>query len=841
MKSSWIKTALPHILAIVLFLLIALFYGQPAIQGKVLEQHDIVGWKGMAQQSFEFKEKYGHFPLWTNSMFGGMPAYTIAYDGPAVQTIVLQSIITLGLPVPISFFFLACLCFYFLCLVFRVNPYIGMMSAIAYAYATFDPIIIAVGHNTQMMAIAYAPAVIGSLALIYRKQYLAGTALLALFFGLQVSTQHVQVVYYTCLIMGFFSLAFLVGAIREKQGKVLVPAFGSALVAVLLGLATYAVTWMPLQEYAKETMRGGKSELTPADSTVKSSGGLNKDYAFFYGSYGIAETFTLINPGMYGGGSAGALLKSGHSAFANKLTEVGMPEDNALGFANAYAYWGNQPGHAGPVYLGAIICFLFILGFVVVDGWQKWWMLAAVTLAILLSWGKNFASFNYFIFDYLPLYNKFRAPSMALVIPQLIFPLMAALALQQILNNSLTREALWKKFKLAVYITGAVLAILILFYFSADFSGPNDAKLKEQLAGMMLSGAQGNANPQLQQQAASFSQSVVHALQDDRKGLYFADLIRTLLLIGAAVILTGAYLKDKLKAQVLLIALLAISSFDLLGVANRYLNANNYVEKDTYDASFQPTAADLEILKDTKKPFRVFDQTDPQGPFNGSRAAYFHNSVGGYSPAKLSLYNDLIEHQLSKGNMKVFNMLNTRYFIGTNPSTNQPVAQVNPDAYGPAWFVQSLQQVKNADEEMKALDSADLRRVAIIQSRYAAAAGATPVYDSTASITWVDNQNDLVSYKSKAASNQFAVFSEIFYDKGWNAYIDGKLTPYVKVNYVLRGMPVPAGEHTIEFRFEPKVVATSKLITSIAAVIVFLLLGLAGWIAWKEKGNAAVA
>lgn len=841
MKSSWIKTALPHILAIVLFLLIALFYSQPAIQGKVLEQHDIVGWKGMAQQSFEFKEKYGHFPLWTNSMFGGMPAYTIAYDGPAVQTIVLQSIITLGLPVPISFFFLACLSFYFLCLVFRVNPYIGMMSAIAYAYATFDPIIIAVGHNTQMMAIAYAPAVIGALALIYRKKYLAGIALLALFFGLQVSTQHVQVVYYTCLVMGFFSLAFLIDSFRNKQAAQVFPAFGAALLAVLLGLATYAVTWMPLQEYAKETMRGGKSELTPADSTVKSTGGLNKDYAFFYGSYGITETFTLINPGMYGGGSAGALLKSGHSEFANKLTEVGMPEENALSFANAYAYWGNQPGHAGPVYLGAIICFLFIVGCVLVTGWQKWWMIGAVVLAVMLSWGKNFTAFNYFIFDYLPLYNKFRAPSMALVIPQLIFPLMAAIGVQNVIDNKRSREDLWKKFKLAVYITSGVLAILVLFYFSADFSGPNDAKLKEQLSGMMMSGAQGNSNPQLQQQAASFSQSVVHALQDDRKGLYASDLIRTLLLIAASVVLLGAYLKDKIKVQVLLPAILAISSFDLLGVANRYLNSNNYVEKDTYDASFQPTAADLEILKDTRKPFRVFDQIDPQGPFNGSRAAYFHNSVGGYSPAKLSLYNDLIEHQLSKGNMRVFNMLNTRYFIGTNPGTNQPIAQVNPEAYGPAWFVQSFQQVKNADDEMKALDSTDLRQVAIIQNRYAAAAGPVPVYDSSASITWLDNQNDKVSYKTKAASNQFAVFSEIYYDKGWNAYIDGKLTPYVKVNYVLRGMAVPSGEHTIEFRFEPKVVATSKMITSIAAIIVFLLLLLAGWQAWKVKGKVVSA
>ncbi|ULQ53787.1 YfhO family protein [Flavihumibacter fluvii] len=835
MKSTWFKTAIPHILAIVLFLLIAVIYCQPAIQGKVLEQHDIIGWKGMAQQSFEFKEKYGHFPLWTNSLFSGMPAYTIAYDGPAIQTIILQPIITLGLPVPISFFFLACLAFYFMCLVFRINPYISAMAAIAYAYATFDPIIIAVGHNTQMMAIAYAPAVIGSLILIYQRKYLAGAALLALFFGLQISTQHVQVVYYTSIIMALITIAYLVNSVREKQLREIFPALGVALVAALVGLGTYAVTWLPLQEYSHESMRGGKSELTLSDSTNKSKGGLNKDYAFFYGSYGIAETFSIFTPGIYGGGSAGRAFKPGKSAFAEKLTEAGVPEESAIQFANSYAYWGNQPGHAGPVYLGSIICFLFIVALVFTRSWHKWWIVAAVIFAIFLSWGKNFSSLNYFIFDYLPLYNKFRAPSMALVIPQLLFPLMAALGLQELIAAKMPKELAWKKFKTAVYITGGVFALLLAFYLTADFAGPNDAALKEQLSGMMLNGAQGNVTPQIQQQAAAFGQTVVRSLQDDRQGLFTSDLLRSFLLIAIAVVLIGAYLKDKITQQVLLAGVLVASSFDLIGVAARYLNAENYVEKEAFENSFQPTAADLEILKDTNKPFRVFDQIDNQGPFNGSRASYFHNSVGGYSPAKLSLYNDLIEKQLSKGNMNVFNMLNTRYFIGTNPANNQPVAQLNTGAFGAAWLVKSIKYVKNADEEMQALDSTNLKDIAVIQQKYASIGGQSPTYDSTASIQWVENLNDKIVYKTKSASNQFAVFSEIHYDKGWNAYVDGKLAPYVKVDYVLRGMAIPAGDHTIEFRFEPASVTISKTITTVCAILVYLLLALTAWQAWRSR------
>ncbi|KIC92715.1 YfhO family protein [Flavihumibacter solisilvae] len=842
MKSTWLKTATPHIIAILIFLVVSVIYCQPALQGKVVEQHDIQGWKGMAQQSFEFKEQHGHFPLWSNSMFSGMPAYTFTSNGAPLETIYIQSLITLALPEPMSFFFLACVTFYFLAMVLRVNPLAGIMAALAYAYSTFDPIIIAVGHNTQMIAIGYAPAVIGSLLLVFQRRYLLGGTLLALFFGLQTSTQHIQVVYYTAIVMILISIAYLVKSIKESDLKSAFTGYGVALLAGILGLATYAISWYPLKDYAKETMRGGKSELTVAtDSTNKTKGGLDKDYAFGW-SYGIGESATFLVPRAYGGSTATMVNNELKSEFGDNtktagtlMEKTGMQEDQANSFVKQLpAYWGPQPGTSGPVYFGAVICFLFILGLFYVKSWHKWWILAATITGIFLSWGKNFSSLNYFLFDFLPLYNKFRAPSMALIIPQLTFPLLAALGIQQFLEDKDTDEIKKKKFRMTLMTAGAVILLLAAFYFMADYSGERDASLKQQLTSSMLGGAK-QVTPDVQQQAEGFAQTMVNSLRADRQSLFGADLLRSVIFILVAAGLFYFYKTGKIKQQVLLIGLLIASSIDLLGIAGRYLNYRNFVEKDEFEAAFQPTAADLAIKKDTQLPFRVFDQSENANPFESSRASYFHNSIGGYSPAKLGLYQDIITHQLAKGNMQVFNMLNTRYFIQQDPSTGQPVPRQNPEAFGPSWFVREVRFVKNADEEMKALDSASLKETAIIQERYRSNAGKAPVYDSSATIQWLENLNDIVKYKSNSNSDQFAVFSEVFYDHGWNAYIDGKPAPYVKVNYILRGMSIPAGSHDIEFRFEPPVIRLSQSITVISSAIVYLLLIGLAFLSWKRK------
>ncbi|RYF90367.1 MAG: hypothetical protein EOO03_03840 [Chitinophagaceae bacterium] len=795
------KKLLPHIIAVLVFLIVAVVFCKPAIEGKVVYQHDLQGWRGMVQQSVEFKETYGHYPLWTNSLFSGMPAFQIAMDAThSLSMGYFEKVFTLGLPQPINFFFLACICLYFLCIVLRINPWISILAGLAYAYSTYDPVIIMVGHVTKMASMAYAPAVLGSFLLILNKKYWSGTALLILFSFLLISQNHVQIVYYTLFIALAIAIAYAVKAFKEGETLHLFKGAALALVAGLIGLAGAAITLMPTAEYAKETMRGGRSELTDTTNVGnKTKGGLDKDYAFNW-SYGIGETFTLMVPGIYGGSSGGELTEK--SEVAKVLIEQGVPEDNAAQIARQLpSYWGPQPNTSGPVYLGAIICFLFILGLVYLDTWHKWWIAGVTLFAIVLAWGSNFKAFNYFLFDYMPVYNKFRAPTMALVIPQLTAAVMAGLVLQKFLFGGEAKEQLFKKLKLAAYITAGVLAVAALLYFSFSYGGPNDARLRENFANNMLQG-QPAPNEQVQAQANEFGQSIVRALAEDRKGMFGGDLLRSILLIAASIVVLGLFAKNKLKANVAIAILIALTLIDLLPVGKRYLNETNFVEKGNIEEEFAPSEADKMILADPNhKNFRVYNADDP---YNNAKPSYHHNSVGGYNPAKLAIYQDLIEHQLSKGNMKVFDMLNTKYFVVQDPQTGAPVAQQNPGALGNCWLVKAVQFVNNADEEMKALDNFNPRDTAVIDKRYQAKVKGTPQFDSAATISLIENINDTVRYAYNASAPQFAVFSEVYYDKGWNAYIDGNKTDYVRVNYVLRGMSLPAGKHNIEFRFEPE-------------------------------------
>ncbi|HZW70343.1 MAG TPA: hypothetical protein VFF57_05680, partial [Hanamia sp.] len=372
MKNPRLQKLIPHIIAVVIFLIVAVVYCKPALQGKVPQQSDTQQWHAMAQQSFDFKDKHGYFPLWTNSMFSGMPAYQIAFDPRTKITVAyLADVLTLGMPIPVSFFFLACICFYFFCIVAGANPWVSILGALAYAYSTFDPIIIAVGHNTQMISIGYAPAVLGGLLLIFKKKYLAGFAITALISSLLIAHNHVQIVYYTLIIAFIMTVAFLVRSYQEKQLLHAVKASALGLLAGIVGLACCAVSMLPTYQYAKESMRGGKSELTQDVQGNKTKGGLDKDYAFNY-SLGIPETLTFIVPGLYGGSNGGSEYSTS-SKFVEKFSEMGVPEDNALQYANGYSYWGNQPTTSGPVYLGAIVCLLFIFGCVYVKSWHKWW------------------------------------------------------------------------------------------------------------------------------------------------------------------------------------------------------------------------------------------------------------------------------------------------------------------------------------------------------------------------------------------------------------------------------------------------------------------------------------
>ncbi|MEO6134496.1 MAG: hypothetical protein ABIP35_05050, partial [Ginsengibacter sp.] len=718
MKNFNFKKVLPHLIAVAIFLIVAVIYCKPAIEGKVVTQHDTQAWQGMAQQSFEFNEQHGHYPLWTNSMFSGMPAYQIFLDGrTSISVAYVYSALTLGLPKPINFFFLASICFYFLCIVAGANPWTGILGGLAYAYSTFNPIIIGAGHDTQMVSIAYVPAVLAGLLLLFQKKYWTGLAITSLFAALLLMQNHVQIVYYTLMMAGIMTIAFVVKSYKEKELATALKGAGLGLIAGIIGLACSAVTMLPTSQYAKESMRGGRSELTLGNKNVKTKGGLDKDYAFNY-SLGIGETFIFFVPGLYGGSNGGSEYDES-SQFVNKFSELGVPAEQAVQYENGYSYWGGQPVTSGPVYLGAVICLLFIFGLVYLKSWHKWWLVAASIIGVLLAYGANFKGFNYFLFDYMPFYNKLRAVTMSLVIPQLCFPLMGVLAINQLISRKEEVNEILKKLKLTAIISGVIIALMAAFYFTASFSGSSDKTLKDNIHQNILSqvppGQQ--APPQLAQQAEMMSTGILFALQSDRKGLMGGDLIRSAVLMALALLVIYFFAKKKISGVVMMSTLIVLSSFDLLGIANRYLNSNKYVEKSDFESAFIPTEADLQIKKDPEHDrIRVFNQT--VDVFNDASTSYHHNSVGGYHPAKLDLYNDIITYQLSKGNMSVFNMLNTKYFIVQNPQTGKPMAQLNPNAFGNAWLVKGIKFVETADQEMLALDNTDLKDTAVVENKF---------------------------------------------------------------------------------------------------------------------------
>jgi hypothetical protein len=848
MKSPFLKKALPHLIAIVVFLVVAVVYCRPVLEGKVVNQSDVQQYKEMARQSFEYKEKYGRYPLWVENAFAGMPGYTIAITGQSLFNVgQIGAVMTLGLPQPISMFFLACVCFYILMAVLRVDPWIATLASLAYAYSSYDPIIIGTGHVTKMWAIAWAPAVVGAFLLLLKGRYWWGTALLSLFLAEQLGTQHLQIVYYTGICMALLALFFIIATFRSGKIRSTLIALGLAVLAGGIAFGTSIGATLPDAEYTKETMRGGRTELSKSNAQ-ESKNGLSYDYAFMW-SYGIGETLTLAVPDAAGGGGLNSPEIGDNSKFVDRAAqELNMPEEQALQFGNGVAYWGPQPSTSGPVYLGAVICFLTIFSLVLLKGWAKWGLLGSIILGIIMAWGNHLTSINYFLFDHLPYYNKFRSPSTALFLPQLAAPILVALGLQQLLTGGLDAATLWKKFRTTAAIAGVLIVIILGYYFAASFKAEGindytDNRLKQQLVQQKTQQLihTGQTAEAAQGQAQSSALAVLKSLDEDRQSLYASDMWRSIALIVLAAVLLALFLKKKIKPVVLFAGLLVLSSYDLLSVAARYLKTESYVDPADQEQNMQPTPADQQIMADPDKNFRVYDAGD-RSFSSDARAANFHNSLGGYSPAKLGLYQDLIDHQLSKGNIQVFNMLNTRYVLEPDPRTGQVHVAPNPGAFGPCWLVNGIHYVKNGDEEMQALDSVNVRDSVIIQQKYASRVPFQPVADTTASIHLVDNVLEKIDYKFSAKTNQFAVFSEIYYEEGWDAYLDGKKTDYLRVDYLLRGMAVPAGEHTIEFRFEPH---SYKLGTALTTWFTLLILGLliaAGTVEWRKRkaGTPAV-
>lgn len=822
MKFNFSKL-LPHIIAVASFVIVSLIYCKPALDGKVLQQSDVMHWKGMAKDIQDYRDAHdGVAPLWTNNLFSGMPGYQIATNNNNIVSYLASDVFSLFIPKPFRFFILACLGFYFLALVMRINPWIAMVGAIGYAYCTYDPVIISVGHETKMLSIAYLPAALGGLLMIFDGRYWLGAAFTALFTSMLVYQNHYQIVYYFLIIVAFMSVAHIIEWVREKRIGHMAKAFGFALVAGALGVLVNAVMLFTTYDYSKATIRGGQASLNMDSSNVRSNkGGLDTGYAFLYGSYGRAETMTLLIPDMYGGNSRPL---GEDSKLVEVMQEKGLPAD----FANQLygyipSYWGNQPGHAGPVYLGAVICFLFVFGMFYVKSGHKWWLFAVTLLAILMSWGKNLAGFNTFLFEHLPMYNKFRAPAMILIIPQLSFAFLGVLALQQALYGENDKDYLWDKLKKSGIAMAAIFLVAAMFYFSFDYKNDRDKGLQQQLTQMMNNDG-------------TVAREIVNAAAEDRKGIFRADLLRSLFFAGAAFLVLYGYSRRGLKAQHAAIALLLLTTVDLLPVGKRYLNEDNFLEPEQNESTFAPSPADLQILQDKDPHYRVFNLTTD--PFTDAITSYHHESIGGYHAAKLSIYQDLIENQLAKQpmNMQVVNMLNTKYFIVPD-STGRPVAQRNPEALGNAWLVKNIRYVKDAAEEMRALNSFNARDEAIVQEQFKGSIPFQPMADSTASIKMEKNENDVISYTFHASSNQFAVFSEVYYDRGWKAFIDGKEAPIVKTNYVLRGLAVPAGQHKIEFRFEPQSYIMGHRITGISQILLLAFFAIGIFMESRRRKN----
>lgn len=821
MNKALFQKVLPHLIAFAVFLIIAVVYCKPALDGMVLQQSDVVQFQGSIQGAEEYRKVHGEYPLWTNNLFSGMPTFQIGGHGNNFVAGYSHLILTLGLPKPIGFFFVACICFYFLCMVFRLSPWLGIMGSLAFAYATYDPVIIAVGHDTKMWSIAYMPAVLGSVLLIYERKYWLGLALTALFTSIMVSQNHVQIVYYVFIVILIMSVYFAIRCIKTKDLKHLLLAAGLALVGITSGILSNAKGLLSTYEYQQYTIRGGASELTDTTKNVNhSQTGLDKDYAFSY-SLKITEPFVMFVPRMYGGSSDHQEMDLEKSKAVEALQAMPQQIQQQLGLTH---YWGGLIdtgiGTSGPPYMGAIIIFLGILGMFILNGRHKWWIFTAVVLAVMMSWGSYFDAFNTLFYEHLPFYNKFRAPSMILVIPQLLLPLIAVLTVDAITKES-DQKLLMKKLKKGLIATAAIFALLFIISTQLEYMSDGDKNILRNVAGSN------------QQELISAIRSYYDGLKEDRESLFKNDIFRTFGFVLVGLALVFLMIRKTLSPLLGIIGLAVFSLIDVMVINTKYLGSETYQEPEGNSMVFQKSKADEAILAD-KSFFRVLNVSG--NPFTENFTSYWYNSVGGYHAAKLRIYQDLIERQLSKGmNIPVLNMLNTKYFIQKDRQYQTSNFQLNDGALGNVWFVNNIQYVKTADEEMNSLDSFDAKQTAFVREKYRNLIPNTLRADSASKISLVKNDNDIVTYASQSASDQFAVFSEIYYEGGWKALIDGKEAPIVRVNYVLRGLVIPAGNHNIEFRFEPQGYLTGRSLTNIFSLLMLAMVAFAIFMVWREN------
>lgn len=792
-----LKRFYPHALAVLGFVFISLIYFYPVLSGKKILQSDIVQYKATARELIDFREKTGEETYWSNSAFGGMPTYQLGAQYPHNYIKKVDGVLRF-LPRPADYLFLYFLGFYILLLALKIKPLKAFFGALAFGLSTYLIIILGVGHNAKAHAIAYMPLVVAGAIMVFQKRWIVGGLLTMVAAALELNANHFQMTYYLLIFLLVVTVCFVYKAIKENDLKELIYSFGIFLVAGIIAIGVNATGILATQEYAKESTRG-KNELTftPDGKKNESDSAMSYDYITEY-SYGIAESFNLISPRIFGGSNSENVgTKSALYEFAISQQ---VPEDQAKEIVKGLpTYWGDQPIVAAPAYIGAVVFFLAVLALFIDKRKIKYAFLAGAIVSLVLSWGKNFSLLTDFFINYIPMYNKFRAVSSIQVVLELCMPVLAILGLQSFFKA----DAIQKKSALlkSAGVSIGILVVLLLVKSMFSFAGTGDGYLLE-----------------------SYGPEFINALKEDRKSLYTADLLRSMVLIFLTFGVLFLALKNTIseKAGIVVVGLLMVT--DLFLIDKNYVNATDFVNASEADAPFVMAPFDEMILQD-KSHYRVFEVSP--NVMSDARASYFHKSIGGYHAAKPKRMQELFDYQIAKNNIEVLNMLNVKYLIQKNEKGEQFPMQ-NSQANGNAWFVKQLKMVPNVDAEMKALSNFDSKNIAIInQQDFGAMFKNEPTSFDTqsAKIELTSYKPNHLKYVSNNPKDGYVVFSEMYYSKGWNAYIDGKQVPHERVNYALRGLRIPAGKHTIEFKFEPQVIKIGSMISLVSFILMLGLLG----------------
>ena len=799
MKFSF-KKCLPHILMVLGFVAVSLLYFNPVLKGKQIFQSDILQYNGMAKQQKDFKADTGEETYWTNSAFGGMPTYQLGAKYPNNYIKKLDLALRF-LPRPADYLFLYFIGFYILLLVLKVDYKLAGLGALAFGFSTYLIIILGVGHNAKAHAIAYMPLVLSGILLTFQRKYIFGFLLTAIAMALEITANHFQMTYYLLLLVIVLGIVYLIDAYKKKVLPHFFKSVGLLIIAVIISVGLNATNILATQEYVKESTRS-KSELSiNADGSPKVvTNGLDYDYITEY-SYGKLESLNLFIPRFMGGGSYEDVGRDSESFKFFK--SIGATPVQALQqVKQTPTYWGDQPIVEAPAYVGAVVLFLFILALFLVKGRLKWWLVGGTLLSLLLSFGKNLSLLTDLFIDFIPLYNKFRAVSSIQVVLELCIPVLAIFGLVRLFNEFEKKEEKLKALKFTTLITaGLALGLLVLKNTLFDFSGAGDGRYIE-----------------------AYGPNFISALKAERISFFTNDTIRTLVLVLLAAGAIYFYLREKLSEKIIILVFAVLIVFDLVVVDRRYVNNENFVSAIRIQKPFQPNEADKLILQDDEH-FRVFDVTT-----GNTRPNYYHNSLSGYHAAKMRRFNELFDFHITTNNMEVMNMLNTKYIIAEQEGQIFPFE--NEDANGNAWFIEKLTQVNSADEEILSLATLKTQVEAVYLNQIVETKNLNNKYkvDSLTTIQLVDYKPNYLKYQSDNANDGFAVFSENYYGQGWQAYIDEQEVLHYRVNYVLRGLPIPKGYHVIEFKFEPQVIKTgSKIALGSSIVMILLILGGLFW------------